>query len=61
MINDERRRAWLWLRVHGATPAEAVYLAHVHRNIDPGHPRDLPAAGDLLTQHRTDNQRGGVR
>lgn len=54
--SGERQRAWRWLRVHGAIPAEAVYLARVHRDVDPGLPENMTTAADLLAQHRKDSQ-----
>lgn len=49
-------RRWRWVRVIGAQPAEAVYLAAVHPEVDPGRPEDVPSAADLLAQYRADRQ-----
>lgn len=53
---DEARRAWAWRRLHDATPAEAVYLARVHADVDPRRTVDTSAATDLLARHREDNR-----
>lgn len=50
------RRRWLWLRVIGAQPAEAVYLAGAHPEVNPGRPEDVPTAADLLARYRADRQ-----
>lgn len=49
-------RRWRWLRVIGAQPAEAVYLAAAHPQVNPGRAEDIPTAMDLLAQYRADRQ-----
>lgn len=58
-VTDEEcanRRRWLWVRVLGAQPAEAVYLASAHPQVNPGLPADIPTAADLLAAYRSDRQ-----
>jgi predicted urease superfamily metal-dependent hydrolase len=52
----DNHRRWCWLRVVGAHPAEAVYLASAHPEVHPGRPQDIPTAADLLAQYRADRQ-----
>jgi hypothetical protein len=52
----DNRRRWRWMRVIGAQPAEAVYLAGAHPGVDPGRLEDIPTAADLLAAYRADRQ-----
>jgi hypothetical protein len=53
---DASRRAWSWVRLHGALPAEATYLSRVHPEVDPRRVADTDVAHDLLARHREDNR-----
>jgi hypothetical protein len=58
VANDDcaNHRRWAWFRIVGAQPAEAVYLAGAHPEVDPRQPDHIPTAADLLAQYRADRQ-----